>query len=279
MYLDGELTDRDLHDFEHHVSGCDVCAEALEEETAFHKQMREQLVAPPASDLLRRRIEQALDDEDATEARATRRRRWNNWALPGLSMIAAAAALIFFVSDTMTAPEPQANEVAEVQVQNQTFAPTATRVRTRPVKPTPVLEVPRIPESNPTSVDAHFIERAAQEYTGIPLELPRFRNIDATLVGFQPTELSDRPAVIFKYDVRVGNQSYLMALYVLNAGDLDLQAKQSVAVGRRELAVLEHASRRAIALRTTESIGYVFVSSMDEDALIDVIANSGLLYK
>lgn len=285
MYLDGELTDRDLHDFESHVGSCDDCADALEEETAFYKQMRQHLAAPPASDMLRKRIDSALDAEDAANAKAARRERWNNWALPGVSMVAAAAALVFFVTDTMTSPEAadaSGDEVAAVTVQKRDFAPTPaptpTRVRTRqPVEPTPVLEVPHIPDSY-AAADERLIQRAAREYTGVPLLLPQFSNVDATLVGFEPTELSDRRAAMFKYEVRVDGKTYLMALYALYAGDLDLRAKQSVTVGQRELSVLEHASRRAIALRT-QNIGYVFVSNMDQDALIDVIANCGLLPK
>ena len=118
--------------------------------------------------------------------------------------------------------------------------------------------------------------------TGIPCELPQFRNVDATLRGFQPTQLSGRPAALLNYDIRIAGRSYRVALFVVNAHKLDLRTRESVTVGNRVLSLLEHSDRRerrAIAYRSARDIGYVFVSDMDEDALIDVVANSGLLRK
>jgi len=266
MYLDGELTDRDLHDFEHHVATCEPCRGELERETEFHQEMGRQLAPPPAGDLLRRRIQQALDAEDAASSRVSRRARWN-WVLPGAAMVAAAAALIVFATDQLTpslrVAEP-APQVAEVQVQQHKFS--STRPVPQPVTPTPVLEVPRVDDVGVNSIS---MAHAARDFSGLAV----------TLRGFQPTELSGRPAALFAYDVVANARRYRMAVFVVNAEDLDLRTRSSITIDGRQLSVLDHADGRAFAYRTSRNIGYVFVSDMDENTLIGVVANSGLLRK
>lgn len=91
-YLDDELAAEERHELEAHVTECAVCRTQLDAERNEQVMLRNALVAPPASDLLRAKVVAALDGEDRAA-----RRRWTGYLLPGSAMLAAAAAIAVFV--------------------------------------------------------------------------------------------------------------------------------------------------------------------------------------
>lgn len=95
-YLDGELAPHDRLSFEHHVADCTGCRDLVRSESAYQARLRELLAAPPPPDGLVARVRAALDREDR-RARAALRRVGQSWALPGAAALAAAAALVLFV--------------------------------------------------------------------------------------------------------------------------------------------------------------------------------------
>lgn len=99
MLCDGELADAELRDVELHMIDCAVCRAHVDRDRGFLGELRLNLVPPPTPEVVRQRLSRALDEVDRA-----RRPSWRNLALPGAAAIAAAAALLVFV--TMRDPAP-----------------------------------------------------------------------------------------------------------------------------------------------------------------------------
>ena len=95
-YLDDELVAEEKRELELHLLECTECRSHVDAERADLDLVRGALVAPPAPDMLKARINRALDVEDRESAKALRR-KWSQWILPGTATIAAAAAIMMFV--------------------------------------------------------------------------------------------------------------------------------------------------------------------------------------
>lgn len=275
-YLDGELADRDLHDFESHIASCAGCAESLRTEDRFHRQMRELLAPPRAPDILRARLSDALDREDHTLERASRRARWD-WALPGASIAAAAAALIVFATDAAmpaapTADEPSASESEKV-ASNDRLVPSM------PLAPMPVVESGRPNQREQPTMTADTIARLASNYIGIPVQVPTFRGMRVTLRGWRPARVDDRQAAEIVFDVETPIAKHLMRLYMMDARGLTSDAADRRTIAGHEVSVFSISGTPAVVYRSPRGIGYMFTgdSNMSEDVLIDVVARSGLL--
>jgi anti-sigma factor RsiW len=96
-YLDGEMASNDHLSFEHHMADCEACRDRVLAEGAYRARVRELLTPPPAPAHLAARVREALDHHEQ-QARTARRRFGRSWALPGMSVLAAAAALVLFVT-------------------------------------------------------------------------------------------------------------------------------------------------------------------------------------
>ena len=121
-YLDDELADEELRDFELHLIDCAACRGRVETEREAIADLRKRLAPPPTPDLVRARVLAALDAEDAITMRAGSAGRWTQWLLPGTATLAAAAALLMFV--TMREPaQPREKSAATVVVEQQRQAP------------------------------------------------------------------------------------------------------------------------------------------------------------
>lgn len=99
MLCDGELADSELRDVELHLLDCEVCRAHVERDRGFLGELRMHLAPPPTPAVVRQRLTRALDEADRA-----RRPSWRNLALPGAAAIAAAAALLVFV--TMSDEQP-----------------------------------------------------------------------------------------------------------------------------------------------------------------------------
>jgi anti-sigma factor RsiW len=131
-YLDDELADEELRDFELHLIDCAACRGRVEAEREAIAELRRRLAPPPTPDLVRARVIAALDAEDAVTARAETRARWTHWLLPGAATVAAAAALLLFV--TMREPEaPKQKSAAAVVAGQRIEAPQIMPVGRSPM--------------------------------------------------------------------------------------------------------------------------------------------------
>jgi mycothiol system anti-sigma-R factor len=285
-YLDGELADRDLHDFESHIAGCRECEELVQAETTFHRLIRNELAAPPAPDVLRKRIQLALDGEDEVAAKASRRARMG-WILPGSSLVAAAAALIVFVTDSLApvGPEVAGGEprvaVQQFEAQSSGQPLPAERV-VRPVVPTPVIELSESAsgrtDGDDTAIDAQTLRRAAARFVGVPVELPGFEALVVRLRSCHPAMVDDRRAAVLAYDVGTPGGWSGMVLYVMDARNLELgPGGERRTLNGREVVLKSVRGKPGVLFKNAQGIGYLFTADLTESALLDVVANSGLL--
>ncbi|HKE20704.1 MAG TPA: zf-HC2 domain-containing protein [Kofleriaceae bacterium] len=91
-FIDGELVERPLHDFEGHVAACPGCAASLRGQELFSRRVRACLRPCAAPEPLRRRVGLALDAEDLARARASRRVRLGRLVVAAIGAAALAAA-------------------------------------------------------------------------------------------------------------------------------------------------------------------------------------------
>jgi len=97
-YLDDELADEELRDFELHMIDCAACRGRVDAERESLAELRRRLAPPPTPDVVRARLRMALDAEDAAVSRASLRGRMTHYALPGVASLAAVGALALFVT-------------------------------------------------------------------------------------------------------------------------------------------------------------------------------------
>jgi hypothetical protein len=95
VYLDAELADEELRDFEMHMRECAACRGRVDAEREMIAKLRRGLATASAPGGLRARLTRDLDAEDRTQERVIRRRRIASWAL--LAGILAALALLVFM--------------------------------------------------------------------------------------------------------------------------------------------------------------------------------------
>jgi anti-sigma factor RsiW len=276
-YLDGELTERDLHDFESHIGGCPECSEALANQRSFHRVVRAELVPPPAPDLLRRRIELALDADDEAADAAARRARWA-WVLPGASVAAAAAAMMLFIGDSMMPARPFAGgDAVDVREFSQRFASAGQSIRVTPVKPVPAVgpqAAVRMDVAAP--LDVQNVAQSVAREIGIPVDLPSFDGPTVTLRYSQPALMLDRRAWVLMYDVETRAGRHPMLVYLLDVRGLDVDRQGRRDLDGRDVWMARVDGDPAIMLRTSRGVGYLFTGRMSEEMLIHVVANCGL---
>ena len=150
-YLDEELAEHELTDFESHRSNCSDCRALLAAETAFREILRRRLAPPAAPGHLISSIQGILDNEDNLRATANRGKRWS-WVLPSTASVAAAAAVILFTVNLVTnhrAPE----RVASVNV-NQAN-PMRPLMRATPVDVRPQSSLSLSPRERAIRVQSH----------------------------------------------------------------------------------------------------------------------------
>jgi anti-sigma factor RsiW len=81
VYLDAELADEELRDFEMHVRECAACRGRVEAERELIATLRRRLATAIAPAGLRARLTRDLDAEDRKQQRVIRCRRIGSWAL------------------------------------------------------------------------------------------------------------------------------------------------------------------------------------------------------
>lgn len=123
-YLDDELADEELRDFEMHMIDCAACRTRVDAERDALADLRRKLAPPPTPDLMRARLVATLDGEDARTSHEGRRSRVSGWLLPGAASFAAIAALALFAWSRVPekVPESVASDVARTQLQSPRIA-------------------------------------------------------------------------------------------------------------------------------------------------------------
>lgn len=260
-YLDHELAEEERRDLEHHVARCSACGELLRAREAILDGVRRHVQPPEAPALLRKRILQSLDDEDQRAESQARRARLG-WLLPGAASVAAAAALLLFVSSFWQGSATR--ETAALAHESEGVAQEAVRQRFRPS--------PMVVQGTRNEVS-----RSAKEYLRVPVRPPRFSHDDANLLGWQPGQLRGRDAAVFVYEVVSRTGRHQVNVHALDARDLDLRGKDRVSVDDTELWVDTPFGFSSVSYKDREGIGYVFTSDMAPSELVNLVGKSDIL--
>jgi anti-sigma factor RsiW len=248
-FLDDELAPEERRELELHLIDCTGCRQHVDHERTELSQLRARLVAPPAPDLLKARIATMLDVED----RNTQRSRLSRWLLPGSAVVAAAAALLVFVS-----VRPATSKVGAVAVE-------AARQQGRPMP----LEV-QGPNTG-SWIREHFAAGAAP---------PQFQMPGIEMVGARLTAINGHDAYMVRYMVTQGRRDVagITAVVVEDIGKEELGAGQEFVVGERMLHVLTADGIPAVTYVSPAHVGYAFFSpDLTHQQLLEMVVTSDLI--
>ena len=257
-YLDGELAPLDRLSFEHHLADCSECHQQARAEAGYLERVRALMAPPPAPTGLETRVRQALDHQEHSWLAARRRQGWA-WALPGGAGLAAAAALVVFAL----------SQLGPGGAGRSTESP-AVRQAVRD----------RFSELDLRGGSPQEISVAAEEYLRLPLSPPHFVSRGAQLKGWQPRELNGRLAAMLFYEVPGPHgQRHVVTVHVLNARDMDLRGTARRKVGSKVVWVARPLGVSTVSYKDPTGIGYVISSDMNLDRLVGLVVKSDLLYK
>lgn len=263
VYLDAELTGRDLHDVEAHITACRDCGALLRAELAFRRLVLVHAVAPAVPHRLRQRIAAALDAADRPE----RSVRW----------IAIAVAAATAIGTVVVVAVAVTGDRGPVRVLSQRFAVQSdggglARERRARFAPPPVIVLEHVAgrtRARRSDVDARALLDAAAADIGVPVELPGFPELVVTLRACQPALVNNLRAALFVFEVDSWEGRAEMALYVLDARALPA----AVPRGRH---VIELAGLPAVLHRNGRGIAYLFTGDMSLETLLRIAAGSGV---
>jgi hypothetical protein len=203
--------------------------------------------------MLRARIGRALDAEDRALSRAARVAQVKSWLLPGAASIAAAAALIVFV--TLRPPADGDVPVSRVAV--------SQHMRQAPLEVTGAATTPWI-----------------QRNYGAQIEPPRFADSRTRVAGARLTDVVGRKALQIFYDVTSdGGARYAVQALVFEAAGVGLPGERLM-VGGRELTIDEYRGYHVVSFRDSDGVAYVFTSAdLGRNQLVDMVVNSNLVLR
>ncbi len=257
-YLDGELEDGDLQEFETHITDCDDCQHRLETVMQSHTELRAILQAtPPASDLLMKRVSLALDAEDQ-QKRHAQRQNWMRWSMPfGASALAVAALALFVWSDLAASEEGQVAKSSQVtqDAARQHFQESPLFV----------------------SEDRSSIGRGAAGYLRTPVSAPRFATQNVRFLGWTPSQLGGKQSVAFVYEVvnRTGRHEVRVNAAALDS--LQLQSAEMKSANGFEYWTDTAYGFQTVTVKRGETIAYVFSSDLSLSSLLGLVTNTDIV--
>lgn len=255
-YLDDELAESDLREFEGHLTDCQPCKDGLACAQREHRAMRAHLKPPAAPDLLRAKLCRSLDEADEQE-RHERLARLRAWSLPAVACVVAACALALFSYRELKGPATIAGESAI----------------TRDAARKHFIESPMV-----VSDDRGMVARSAGNFLSTPVRPPRFSHQGVSLLGWEPGHLDGRQAATFVYELaRHRTGRHRVNVHVLGAHDLDLSAQTKRVIEGRELWIDEALGMNTVTYRSDGTIAYVFTSDMALDELLQLVTQTDIL--
>lgn len=253
-FLDDELAAEERREIELHLLDCASCRGHVDGERADLELIRTRLAAPPAPDLFKARLAQALDLEDKSTA-VSERKRLSRFMLPGAAVLAAAAALLVFIgvkpAADVSAPTPVAMEAARqgnrqlpLEVQGASTGPW---------------------------LQQHLASTAA------PPRFQKSTNIDT--LGARLTAVLGHDAAIVKYRVteRTGAQFDVIEVMVRDIDPSELSAGTPVMVGDKTMHAITAGGMPGITYVNEQHMGFAFFSPhLDHEDLIRLVATSNV---
>jgi anti-sigma factor RsiW len=260
-YLDDELATEERHEIEAHLTECASCRGMLERERADRSMIRRALAAPAAPDMLRTRLNRALDEQDRAESKE-QRRRWSSYLLPTSSILAAAAAIAVFVG----VQAPTSQKVAA------TVAQDAVRQTQR---------------SLPLEVQGASTGPWLQEHFANDIQPPQFDENGGQLIGARllPSGINGHDAALLRFQVQLANKApfVLAVLAVHDLRDDEMRDGTPVRVNNRTLYVFQSKDERGqpqavVSYVAPNRVGFMFVApELSVDELIGVVSRTNLV--
>jgi anti-sigma factor RsiW len=257
-YLDGELENADLREFETHVTDCVECQANLESAERAHSALRSHLRnTPKAPDLLRKRLSLALDQEDQAR-QEVQRRQWLAWSLPAAASALAVAALALFIwtdiNSRSEAPVAQSSQV------------------TRDAARQHLQEKPLL-----VAGDRGSVGRSAASYLNQPVSAPRFSSTKVRLLGWTPAQLGGKQSATFVYEVIDRTGRHEMNVHAVKRSEIDVSTQVKLNLDGAELWTDSAFGFNTVTYAGSETIAYVFSSDMSASALIDLVTNTDIV--
>ena len=257
-YLDEELENADLREFESHVTDCADCQDNLESAERSHSALRAHLRATPkASDLLRKRLSAALDQEDQLRQRRWRR-QWLSWSLPAAASALAVAALALFMWTDLH------SQAEGTQAQSSQVTRDAARHHLRE-------------KALFVSGDRTSVGRSAASYLDYPVQAPRFSSSKVRLLGWTPAQLGGKQSVTFVYEVIDRRGRHEMNVHAVKRSEIDVSSQIKLKLDGAELWVDSAFGFNTVTYAGSQSIAYVFSSDMTTDALVDLVTDTDIV--
>ena len=253
-FLDDELAALERSELELHLLDCAACRQHVDGARGELALVRRALAAPPASDLLKARIAQALDAEDAAATRRERR-RWSQWLLPGSAIVAAAAALLLFVG--VGAQGDRGGSAVTDDIARQ--------------------EIRRLP----LEVQGASTGGWLRDHFG-PVEPPEFAEPGVVLLGARllPNGIANHDAALLSYRATIGSsQANLTAIVLRDLRGDELSHGQAVQVGDKTLWVHDVDGMPAVTYADpADHLTYVFASrGLSADELLHLVISTNLI--
>jgi anti-sigma factor RsiW len=249
-YLDDELAEEELRDFELHVHDCADCKARVDGDRARTAELRRRLAPPPAPDLLRARLSRALDAEDAAASREMRRQRVNRFILPGAASVAAVAALAVFVANR---PAGSAGALTQEAIRQNT--------RTAPLE-----------------VQGASTEAWVRHYYRSDVTPPRFNDASVHLAGARLASIEGRDAAQFFYQLLTPDGTFELRALTFDARGVDLDGLEAVDVDGAVLHVDHRDGQNLVVFVGGDGYAYLFTSrELSLQQLAGLVVHSDLV--
>lgn len=257
-YLDAELENTDLREFETHIADCSSCRGSLELVERSHGALRLHLRdTPKASDMLRKRLGNALDQEDA-QRHVAQRRQWLSWSLPAAASAVAVAALALFVWNDLN-PQSQ-----DLRAQSSQVTRDAARHH---LQDQPLF----------VSSDRGSIAQSAATYLEQPVQAPRFSSTQVRLLGWTPVQLDGKQSATFVYEVMNQQGRHKMNVHAVKRSDIDVRSQSKLRIDGAELWIDSAMGFNTVTYVGSQSLAYVFSSGMSTESLVDLVTNTDIV--
>jgi anti-sigma factor RsiW len=258
-YLDGELEDADLREFEVHINDCESCLQTLELAERSHVALRAHLADPPkASELLMARITRSLDEEDQRRQQV-QRRRWLALSFPTMASALAAAALVLFIW-------------SDLNPTTTTTTTTTTALITEEAARHHLQEQPLF-----VSGDRGTVTQGAASFLNTSVQAPRFSSPEVRLLGWTPAQLGGKQSAAFVYEVLDQTGRHVVKVHAVKRSEVDVSGQQRLVLHGAELWVDAAYGFNTVTYIGSASVAYVFTSDINPRELVGLVTETDIV--